>query len=141
MKITKSADFAMRIVLFLADEQRPYTMPELAERLVIPYNNLSKLVQSLNKAGILQTKQGKNGGVRLFKSPDAISLKSVLDVIDGPTRLSDCLSDHQFCSLTRTCRLRGALNDIQNQIDGLLQGATLQSIMERTNTHEPSIAR
>jgi Rrf2 family protein len=139
VKITKSADFAMRIVLFLADEQQSYTMPQLSEKLVIPYNNLSKLVQALNKAGILQTKQGKNGGVKLFKSANDISLKSILDVIDGPTRLSDCLSDQHFCTLNNTCRLKGALNDIQTQIDALLCDATLQKIMERT-THEPITA-
>lgn len=118
----------MRVVLFLSTEQRAHTMPHLAEVLSIPYNNLSKLVQSLSKAGILQTKQGKNGGVQLLKPAEDINLKTILDVIDGPTRLSDCLIDHRFCSLTQSCKLKNALNTIQHQIDELLENATLVTI-------------
>ncbi len=103
-------------------------MPELSKTLIIPYNNLSKLVQALSKAGIVQTKQGKNGGIQLLKSPEEINLKIILDVIDGPTRLSDCLADHRFCSLTQNCKLKGKLLDIQNQIDTLLETATLAQI-------------
>ena len=130
MRITKSADFAMRVVLFLSNEKCPHTMPQLAEILKIPYNNLSKLIQALSKAGIVQTKQGKNGGVQLLKSPEEISLKTVLDVIDGPTRLSDCLVESKSCTLSCTCKLKNKLNEIQTQIDALLEGATLKVIQD-----------
>ena len=128
MKMTRSADFAMRIVLFLAVEDKSYTMPELADKLVIPYNNLSKLVQYLAKASIVQTKQGKHGGVKLLKSTSDISLKNIVDVIDGPTRLSDCLADSQACALTQTCKLKGVLQNLQNKIDNLLQEVTIEKI-------------
>ncbi len=103
-------------------------MPTLSERLGIPYNNLSKLVQALSKAGIIKTKQGKNGGIQLLMRPSDISLKTILDTIDGPTRLSDCLLDHRFCSQTQDCKLKGKLFDIQNQIDAILKNATIEEI-------------
>lgn len=130
MRITRSADFAVRIVLFLGVEGKPYTMPELADKLFIPYNNLSKLVQYLAKAGILQTKQGKKGGVQLLKPMADISLKNVIDVIDGPTRLSDCLADPRFCSLTQVCKLKNVLSDLQNKIDILLDDISIKQISE-----------
>ena len=128
MKITKSADFAMRVILCLASDDKVETMPYLSEKIDIPYNNLSKLVQALSKAGIIKTKQGKNGGIQLLMKPADISLKTILDTIDGPTRLSDCLIDHRFCTQTQGCKLKGKLLDIQNQIDTILQNATIEDI-------------
>jgi Rrf2 family protein len=132
MKITKSADFAIRLILFLAIENKPQTMPKIAEILYIPYNNLSKLVQALSKAGVIQTKQGKNGGIQLLKSPEDISLKTIIDVIDGPTRLSDCLADTRFCALTQTCKLKGVLHDLQHKIDDLLSEVSISKIQNTT---------
>ena len=121
MKLTKSADFALRIVIYLASPQgKGATMPLLAETLSIPYNNLSKIVQALAKAQVLQTRQGKNGGVALLRRPDQISLKTVIDVIDGPTRLTECLVNKDFCSLNGVCQLKSALGDVQRQIDTIL---------------------
>lgn len=128
MKLTKSADFALRIVIFLASTQgKGATMPLLAERLAIPYNNLSKLVQLLAKAQVLQTRQGKNGGVSLLRRPDQISLKTVIDVIDGPTRLTECLVNKDFCSLNESCQLKSALGDVQRQIDSILEKKKISS--------------
>lgn len=118
----------MRVVLYLSTEKKSLTMPQLADLLHIPYNNLSKLVQSLNKAGIIQTKQGKNGGIQLLKTPDTLNLKMIVDVIDGPTRLSDCLANHDSCTLSSHCKLKSKLRDIQTQIDTLLEEATLAEI-------------
>jgi Rrf2 family protein len=128
MKLTKSADFALRIVIYLASPQgKGATMPLLAERLSIPYNNLSKLVQLLAKAQVLQTRQGKNGGVSLMRRPDQISLKTVIDVIDGPTRLTECLVNKDFCSLNDMCQLKNVLGDVQRQIDSILEKKKISS--------------
>ena len=88
---------------------------------------MSKLVQSLAKAQVLQTRQGKNGGVSLLKRPDQISFKTVIDVIDGPTRLTECLVNKDFCNLTEVCQLKTALGDVQRQIDSILEKKKISS--------------
>lgn len=119
MRLTKSADFALRLVVRLASDKAPHTMLDLSKTLDIPFHNLSKLVQALSKAGVIQTRQGKHGGVHLLKPPEEISLKTVIDVIDGPTRLSECLSKNATCSVSEGCKIKDKFAQIQHQIDTL----------------------
>ena len=132
MKLTKSADFAMRTVIHLATPQaKGVTMPILSERLGIPYNHLSKIIQTLAKAQIIQTRQGKNGGVALLRDPDQISLKTIVDLIDGPTRLADCLVDKNYCSLSGMCQLKTALSEVQHQIDLILDQQKISKLIQK----------
>jgi Rrf2 family protein len=128
MKLTKSADFALRIVIHLAQNPSGSTMPFLAETLKVPYNNLSKLIQQMARGGIIQTRQGKNGGVALI-SPENLSIKDVVQLIDGPTRLSECLKNHDFCSRVGECKLKGVLADIQHDIDHLLDSYKIAQLV------------
>ena len=118
MRLTKSADFALRLMIHLASEQKTLTMPVLSERLGTPYHHLSKLIQALSKAKLVQTRQGKNGGVQIMGSPDQISLKEVLDVIEGPLRLSECMHRATTtCGLVQTCKLKRTFHDLQTNIE------------------------
>ena len=103
-------------------------MPFLAETLKVPYNNLSKLIQQMARGGIIQTRQGKNGGVALI-SPENLSIKDVVQLIDGPTRLSECLKNHDFCSRIGECKLKGVLADIQHDIDHLLDSYKIAQLV------------
>ena len=103
-------------------------MPLLAETLEIPYNNLSKLIQQMARGGIIQTRQGKNGGVSLV-STDTLSIKTVVDIIDGPTRLSECIHNHDFCSRVAGCKLKGVLGTIQQDIDDLLDSYKIAQLV------------
>ena len=121
MKLTRTADFALKVLVYLSGEKELITMPVLSQKLAIPYNNLSKLVQTLAKAQIVQTKQGKNGGLKLLKKAENISVKMIVDLIDGPTNLADCIGNSEFCKSNKTCRLKGKLKYIQNKIDEVLE--------------------
>lgn len=103
-------------------------MPQLSQLLKIPYNNLSKLVQQLARGGVVQTRQGKNGGVSLISSTD-LSIKHVVDLIDGPTRLSECLYNQTFCSRSTDCKLKGVLSDIQHDIDAILDSYKIAQLV------------
>ena len=131
MRISRSADFALRLLIYLASEKKTTTMPILAERLGIPYNNLSKLIQALSKAQLVQTRQGKNGGVQLLREPMEISMKAVLDVIDGPVRLSDCLipSNSDICLLNGHCKLKTTFSHLQHDIDSLFESVKIAQMV------------
>lgn len=130
MKITKSADFALRLVMYLSSQKQAITLQVLAKQLFIPYHNLAKLVQQLSRAGILSTKKGKSGGICLAVPSHDISLKQVVDVIDGPVRLSHCLNQKvNVCEFSSTCQLKNALGDIQNKIDTLMHDVKISTLM------------
>ena len=129
MKLTKSTDFALRLLIHLALDRKQHNMPELSEKIAVPYNHLTKLVQALSKAQILQTKQGKNGGITLDEEPDKINLKDVLYVTEGPTQLVECFDEDSHCILDHSCQLKMAFMTVQEKIDHFFETITLQDLM------------
>ncbi len=129
MKLTKSTDFALRVLIYLAQSEKPMTMPVLSDKLGVSYHHLCKLIQTMHKAGIVQTQQGKNGGVWLMRKADVISVKDVIDVIDGPTRMVECLDGSSDCVLLNGCKLKTVFGQLQNQINTMLDGVKLSQMV------------
>ena len=129
MKLTKSADFAIRIVIYLAKTGESITMPVLSETLMIPYHNLTKLVQALSKHEIVITQKGKHGGVSLSKRPESVSIKDIIEIIDGPTMLSDCLKHDDLCKLSGICKLKGVFSQLQQKINDLMDDVKISQLI------------
>ncbi len=136
MRLTKSADFALRLVIFLARRPETHTMHVLSDVLHIPYNNLSKIVQHLGKAQILTTRQGKNGGVQLQKPAFEVTLRNIIEVIDGPILLSECLCKPGDCKLSSGCDLRNAFFYLQQKMNGLFDSITIDALAKKTWSEE-----
>jgi len=95
MKITRQADYAVRAVHYLAgleNDQRAATS-QIAQEQRIPPSFLAKIVSQLSVAGLLQTSRGARGGVSLARAPEEISLLEVVEAIDGPIYLNECVAD------------------------------------------------
>ncbi len=84
MKLSQSTDYSLRLIVYLSKENKMFSNRELSSNLQIPYHLLTKLVQRLNTANILLTKKGKYGGVRLNKNVESITLKNIVEAIEGP---------------------------------------------------------
>ena len=129
MKLTKSADFAIRIVIYLAKTGEITTMPVLSEILMIPYHNLTKLVQALSKHEIVMTRKGKHGGLSLSKRSEFVSIKDIIEIIDGPTMLSDCLKHGDLCKLSENCKLKGVFSQLQQKINDLMDDVKISQLI------------
>ena len=129
MKLSKTADFAMRMVIHLARESKPETLKSMASTLNISYHNLTKLAQQLTKQGILNTKQGKNGGVTLAIKPDKISIRKIIDIVDGPTSLAYCLAQDESCKFSSDCKLKEALSKVQKNINQQLDEILISKLI------------
>lgn len=130
MKLTKSTDFALRLTIFLSKQTCNQTMPNIASTLAIPYHNLTKIVQQLSRAGYIETQQGKNGGIKLAKESHKISLKNIIDIINGPTELSSCLGHKESdCPLVYNCKLKETFSTLQVKINALFEEITIGEII------------
>ena len=89
MKLTKSADYALRILIYLAGKEQQITNTALSKALEVPYHNLTKIIQHLARSEVIRSKKGKNGGITLNKRPEDISVRQVISIIDGPLNLSE----------------------------------------------------
>lgn len=118
MQITRQADYAIRAVLYiskLGDSQRAATS-QIAKEQRIPPSFLAKIISQLSIAGLLQTSRGARGGVTLAKSPEEITLLDVVEAIDGPIALNECVHDDGACNFGDDCPLRPIWCDAQEDL-------------------------
>ena len=134
MQITRQADYAVRAVLHLArlgGNERAATSA-VAEEQRIPPSFLAKIISQLSIAGLLHTSRGARGGVTLAREAKNISLLDVIEAIDGPIQLNECVGDEGTCSFDDDCPLRSVWCDAQEVLVRRLKGTNFQQLLERS---------
>lgn len=132
MQITRQADYAVRAVLYLArlgTDHRAATS-QIAQEQQIPPSFLAKIVSQLSVAGLLQTSRGARGGVSLARSPEDISLLEVVEAIDGPIMLNECVSGNGVCTFGDTCPMRPVWCDAQAELVQHLRGTNFSQFLQ-----------
>jgi len=125
MQITRQADYAVRAVHYLAElgpEDRAATS-QIAEKQSIPPSFLAKIVSQLSVAGLLQTSRGARGGVSLARSPEKISLREVVEAIDGPIMLNQCVGENGVCEFKDDCPIHPIWCEVQQDLVARLDSA------------------
>lgn len=110
MQLTKFSDIGLRLLMYLAHEQREtpaITLAEVSSQFSIPRNHLAKVAGQLVKSGWVEAIRGRSGGLRLATSPANIRLGQVLRVLEGNAEVIDCVKLQ--CRLNKGCELRLAL--------------------------------
>jgi Rrf2 family nitric oxide-sensitive transcriptional repressor len=125
MKITRASDYAIRLLTHLATREEEGTSGELGKELDIPFNHLAKLVQILARKGYLITRKGKGGGLKLAADPKKIDLAEVIEAIEGPIVLSDCLFHRKSCRFSKNCKFRKCLSGVRSKIYQLFSNTTI----------------
>ena len=137
MKIfRKDADYAVRTLIFLAIRSGAdyVSATALAKELGIPTNFLRRICSMLIKAEILETREGKNGGVRLVKSPADVTVLQLIELFDGKPELSDCTFRKKLCPNRQTCVLRKRILGIENIVNREFAAITIQTLIDDIQT-------
>ncbi len=131
MQITRQADYAVRAVLHLArlgNTERAATSM-IAEEQNIPPSFLAKIISQLSIAGLLHTSRGARGGVTLGREPGDITLLEVVEAIDGPIQLNECVGEDGICSYADKCPLRPVWCDAQDELVAKLRGTNFAQLL------------
>jgi Rrf2 family iron-sulfur cluster assembly transcriptional regulator len=128
--IRRNTDYALRAAVELADRfgREPVATKQLADRRNIPYQLACKLLQRLHKAGIVKSEMGPAGGFTLGRNPSKITVRQVVEAVQGPVLLSRCLVSKSFCGLSRRCPVNPELGRLQYKINAFLNGVTLKHL-------------
>ncbi len=141
LKISKKADYALMALQHIASVQcgdvtpgRVINTKEIAEEYNIPLELLAKVLQALSKNGMIESHNGPKGGYLLARSAEHVTIAQILESIEGPLGLTDCLheKDGEFCMQREHCNIRTPLLKIQDSIYQLLNSMTLQDMMSGT---------
>ncbi|MEX0340391.1 MAG: Rrf2 family transcriptional regulator [Arenibacterium sp.] len=111
MRITKRTNIAMRLLMFCAAHPDDLvTKKDIAARCNLSENHLAQVVNQLAHLGFLNTQRGRNGGIRLGRSPQRILVGDVFRQIEGQHSQAECFADvDNTCPFVDCCRLRDAL--------------------------------
>ena len=113
----------------LGPEKRAAT-GQIAQEKSIPPSFLAKIVSQLSVAGLLQTSRGARGGVSLAKPAENISLLDVVEAIDGPILLNDCVTNATTCSYDDDCPLKDVWCDAQKMLVDRLAKANFAQLVQ-----------
>ena len=128
--ITRDTDYAIRAICFIAGKKgEVVSVSGLVKQTKIPRPFLRKILQELNKEGILHSYKGKGGGFILAKAADKIYLADVARVFQGELAINECIFRKRICPSRNRCMLRTKLNQIEDQVLKKLRGIRLSSLM------------
>jgi Rrf2 family protein len=128
MKITREADYALRIVAMLAGKEKQIEARVISEENDIPYRFTLKILRKMVQAGLIKSYRGVNGGYILNKEPSEISLREVIEVIDGKIEINRCLDEPEMCKNTMVSKVHEELTQVQRILSEELDKVTFQEI-------------
>ena len=134
--IRRNTDYALRAAVELAGRfgGEPVCTKELADTQQIPYQLACKLLQRLHKTGIVKSQMGPSGGFVLSKHPSKITVRSLVETIQGPVRLNNC----RLCRLSCRCNIGPELARLQGKINEFLDGLTLKQLADKNGGRKPA---
>ena len=132
MLLTRASEYALLSLDVLRKADTPLGAEQLANELSIPKSFLAKILQSLAKQGILESRKGAHGGFILAKDVSEISVNDIIFAAEGksPT-VFDCTSYSETCpnGTIGTCAISPFLANFQTKIDDFLNGLMLSDIL------------
>jgi Rrf2 family protein len=128
--ITKETDYAIRAILNLARRPGEFASSrDIAGSEEIPLQFLRRILQTLIKHDIVESREGAAGGVRLVAKPAKLRLIDVMEVFQGKLQLSDCMFRKRLCSNAKTCVLRKRIKRIEQVVAREFNSVTIADLL------------
>ena len=136
MKISTKGRYGLRTLMDIAVHQAkgPVNLNDIAERQGISAKYLWQIVNLLKTAGLVRGTRGPKGGYILLREPSAITLLDVIQVLEGPVSLVECVDDPEYCSRTENCVAHSVWDEVSQAIRAALRQITLAEILRRHAT-------
>lgn len=131
LRLTNAADYAVRAMIHIAclPEGAVALRGDVARAYGIPSSFMAKILRQLVRAGLLQSSRGVHGGFALARSPSEINLLEVVEAIEGPLALTDCMAEGAGCEWSDECPANLVWQEVQTGMAEGLRRATLEALV------------
>ena len=138
-RLNKLTDYALVVLTQMAvcPGRQAYTASELSEQTGLPSPTVTKILKQLARHRVVRAQRGARGGYRLARRPEDVTVADVIEAVDGPIRIADCLeADPEDgtpgrCLLQSACPTRDVWQRVNDAITSSLSGLTLHDVCEK----------
>lgn len=134
LNLTKKADYGLFLLTVLAKKElTAKSIKTIANENNLSFSFLQKIARILQKGGLITAERGKFGGYHLAKTPEKISLKKILETLEGPIAIVPCFMrtpQNPCCSHKQFCAIKNGLKKINDEIKNTLLSKTLKHFIQ-----------
>ena len=135
--ITQTAEYALRAIVYLADQTEPKTNTVIADATLVPVGYLAKVMQSLSKAGLVNSQRGLHGGFVLTVAPNQLTVLQVVNAVEPIRRFKECPLGLHGINL---CPLHRKLDDAAKAIEETFGDSTIADMVNAPKNRKPLCA-
>lgn len=131
-RLSRGAEYAVRGILYLAMKPmgKISYVEEIATAQDVPRAYLAKIFQTLGKKGFVKSLRGPGGGFSLTRGPEEITLRDIIEAMEGPMFLNSCLIHVGYCDRDEKCPIHDVWREVQDKFMGLLSDCTFAALAE-----------
>ena len=132
MRITSESDYALRILTSMAMQDGVTDARTLAVDTSVTQRFTLKILHKLVNGGLVESYKGAHGGYKLKRAPENITLKMVIELIDGPIAIARCVDSSESCSLNcdkTACAYHHIFDSISLELAAKLEKITISDVI------------
>lgn len=135
MRFTAKTEYAVRAIIEIAlvSDDKPAQVREIASKQAIPERFLEQVMAALKKASLIESIRGAQGGYRLTRPASEITMAQIIEAIEGPMQVMECLSkdnEHQKCHQASLCAVKDVWASVQSSIVEALDSISLAKLTD-----------
>ena len=138
MRISTKIRYGTRAMVELASHygEGPIELREVAKNENISLKYLEQVIIPLRSAGLVKSVRGSKGGYSLAKPPSEICISDLVEILEGPVYLVECLRDPKACQRSSICVSRDIWEEVSDGINRIFHSVTLEDMVNRKRKKE-----
>ena len=141
-KLSTKGRYGLRAMIDLAQAygEGPVLVRSVADRQEVSSKYLHALLGTLKSAGLVRSVRGSGGGYALARHPSEVRLTEIVEALEGPLSVVDCVADEALCRRSASCAVRDVWLTVSEAVTDVLSSLTLEELVERQRAKEAGSA-
>jgi Rrf2 family protein len=133
MKLSTKARYGARLMLDLALHygEGPQLLKDIASRQEVSEKYLWQLITPLKAARVVNSSRGAHGGYTLARQPSEVTLRDIVETLEGPLCIVECVDNPSVCNRAKTCVTRDIWGEASDKLRHMFESITLQDMIKR----------
>ncbi len=130
MQFSMSIEYAIHGLIYLARAggEKTVQLVDIAAAVKVPKEYMRKIFQTLTRGGLVAGRRGAGGGYRLARPPEEISLRDIVEAVEGSLPVYGCLHVRRHCESALSCPVQKTFEAAREKMAEVLRGTSLESL-------------